>query len=485
MTSWPLARPSSHDTSAGRSSSGLRALNRLTGWPSYAAIAAGLIALQALGINAVIAAFIGLAGWAMLGPRQAIETLSLVWTVGFLNTGFFTAGARLALVESDTLLPLKWGVLLVAAGSCISRAIVRRESPPGTVVWITLFAAIACIASLVTSAFPVISVAKLVSFWLGAATVLLGFHLSRSDLAHYEEWFLGLAVALVLWNLPLLFESAMYRRQDHLFMGLFGHPQFTALVFVPLLAWLLGRFISDARTNPVVLLTALGAFAVVWPTGSRTAVFALVLSLVAAVVLRWLVERPTLRQVVAVFGRARVAVVVLIAMVAAAAYGDVVAGKVVQFIQKRPAPVAVGAEAGVWSTRRHLIDAQWRNFVREPLFGNGFGVASNLNQVRVIRNPTTGLPMGAATEKGFLPTAVLEETGVVGAALLLLALVSLYRTVALGCSFSRLWLAVTAMAVNLGESVFFSFGGVGLFLWVLIGFATIPEANSPAGRSAG
>ncbi len=82
-----------------------------------------------------------------------------------------------------------------------------------------------------------------------------------------------------------------------------------------------------------------------------------------------------------------------------------------------------------------------------------------------------GIPISASTEKGFIPTAVLEETGLIGTVFWLYFIFSLIR-LALKSNDIR-WIAMFfgCLFVNVGEAVFFSVGGIGLHLWLLIGLA--------------
>ncbi|MDE3051447.1 MAG: hypothetical protein KGJ48_16300, partial [Nitrospirota bacterium] len=83
-----------------------------------------------------------------------------------------------------------------------------------------------------------------------------------------------------------------------------------------------------------------------------------------------------------------------------------------------------------------------------------------------------GLPLSAPTEKGFLPTAILEETGILGTLCLILLLGSLIWQVSRKSDIATTWIFFTSILVNVGEMVFFSFGGLGLYIWLIMGWAT-------------
>ena len=75
--------------------------------------------------------------------------------------------------------------------------------------------------------------------------------------------------------------------------------------------------------------------------------------------------------------------------------------------------------------------------------------------------------ISAPIEKGVLPLMILGETGIVGGFVFIVFLIVFYNT----CSKKKY--AVTAtlftvfMALNLGESIFFSTSGAGGILWVM------------------
>src|SRR5262249_33043058 len=83
----------------------------------------------------------------------------------------------------------------------------------------------------------------------------------------------------------------------------------------------------------------------------------------------------------------------------------------------------------------------------------------------------TGLPLSAPVEKGFLPTAVLEETGIFGAIFFALFLFSAMRLVVRRGDIVLAWIFFTCLFVNVGEMIFFSAGGLGLYIWLLMGWA--------------
>src|SRR5690606_29287512 len=66
------------------------------------------------------------------------------------------------------------------------------------------------------------------------------------------------------------------------------------------------------------------------------------------------------------------------------------------------------------NSRGDLIRSMWVNVVEDPLWGIGFGLPSDPRQLQVALDPVSGLPIGAAVEKGVMPLAIWEELGFFG-----------------------------------------------------------------------
>lgn len=96
-----------------------------------------------------------------------------------------------------------------------------------------------------------------------------------------------------------------------------------------------------------------------------------------------------------------------------------------------------------------------------------FGVFGG--EERVVR--VFGIPLSAPAEKGFAFTAVLEETGIFGALLFYSLLLGMIRVAFKDPAPETAALMLGAVFVNFGEAVIFSPGGLGLYVWIVIGLA--------------
>jgi hypothetical protein len=120
---------------------------------------------------------------------------------------------------------------------------------------------------------------------------------------------------------------------------------------------------------------------------------------------------------------------------------------------------------------------QFSHFLESPLMGHGFGVPSS---GRFHREATEiyGIPISAPAEKGFLPTAILEETGVLGTSFFLWWLFAAFRLVCRDRSGIPASLLAAGIFVNLGEMSFFSVNSLGLLFFALISVAIAHGSQS-------
>lgn len=436
-------------------------------WAAGACMAALIWACRVPGVGSAL--YLGLSLYALLGIRQSLQALSLSVVVSFLNPALFVLGS-LAPV-------LKWLVLLCAAFRVGVDAALARWKPPRCLAFLVGFCLVVLAESLAVSYDVAVSVSKLTSFFLGAATVLLAFWRTRHLHDYWRDWFFTLYTVVLLSSLPLLASSAGFARNARGFQGILNHPQAFGAFLAPLLALVLADALSQCRRVRLVHVAALlGAYTLV-ASGARTAAAALVLGggLSLLTSLRGL-RSQILGQ--ASLLRSRLGALLLLALLSLALLRlGSLQQSVVAFLMKGGQHRSL-LEA-YDDTRGALIRTSWANFRERPTTGIGFGVASDASLLQVHRDPFMGIPIGASVEKGFLPAAVLEETGIIGAAMLLL-LISALATAVVGNrgTLYGTWVFWTCLLVNFGEMVFFSLGGLGLHVWLLIGLMALPRERT-------
>jgi hypothetical protein len=405
----------------------------------------------------VTGALIACALWALVGPRQAIQAMTLSVFIGYANPALVTFGTA-----SGALMRL---VLLAAAIRVLPLVRIKDVS----VLWpVWAFSLLAALLSAHASPAPAISLMKIVTFAVAVTTVIVAFSRVRSSaLPGLERWFWTLAVVMVaLSALTLLYPHAAFFRNGRGLQGVLNHPQALGTVLAPLVAWLLaGVLLNRSRIKPIYMVSVSGFCAVMFLTQARTAAVASALAVVVAAI-KWVLTNRKPGHA----GWGRVALVMVLGCVAVVGV-DVATGKVSTAIEKfvfKRGEHDVG-DAFLASRGGGMI-AQWQHFLDKPVTGNGFGVyADGKFPSGVVE--FMGIPISAPVEKGFVPTAVLEETGLFGGLLFVTMLFVLGRIIWRTQDYRGLAMFAACLAVNLGEAVILAPGGVGLLIWLFIGRA--------------
>jgi hypothetical protein len=136
-----------------------------------------------------------------------------------------------------------------------------------------------------------------------------------------------------------------------------------------------------------------------------------------------------------------------------------------------------------YASRGGGVVTQWRNFLQQPLVGNGFGVyADGKFPSGVVE--FAGIPISAPIEKGFLPTAILEEGGILGGAAMAFLILWLSRHAWRNADLRWRAMYVACLGMNIGECVFLAPGGIGMFDWLLLGLALNGYRAIPVTESA-
>lgn len=382
-----------------------------------------------------------------LATNEAIVPKNALWTVGRLAI-IFVCCARFAIDLSHS----------------------RRSflSQPYFVT-LALFVAVAAVCSLVSGYFPHIALLKLVSFSVGLTAVLGGIEAVRDRDVDLTAWLIAIVGVVAISGSLMLASGRGYGLLDDgtslpFFKGPFLHANscgpYSALLGVLLFStWLFtprrGRWICLALLVPLLCF--------IWLSKSRTGGFSFVAGLFIMLALtympaarRYLPARLNMSRGTLLVAAALIAMVVV--MVELASFGAVTEG-LRGFLFKYGADVETGS---ILSSRQQVMEFTWRSFLQRPVFGLGFGVAMSeyfINNASIWTAPV---------EKGFLPLAVLEEVGILGAgpfAMFVLALVgSLWRRRnAVGLA-----MLLTYLVTNLGEVTFFSLAGWGLLGWMIV-----------------
>ncbi|HKK17784.1 MAG TPA: hypothetical protein VJ952_03800, partial [Opitutales bacterium] len=135
--------------------------------------------------------------------------------------------------------------------------------------------------------------------------------------------------------------------------------------------------------------------------------------------------------------------------------------------------------AKMFESRIELISRSWNVFLEHPIMGINFGTDLSAG---FIANASL---FTAPTEKGFILTAILEETGIIGASIFWAFIIAFYAYYFKRANIMALSMMTVFLLLNLGEMMFFALGGMGLFCWCMLGAGISLGDRCLEGPSAG
>ncbi len=389
---------------------------------------------------------------ALLGlvANQAIVTKTAVWTVAR-----FIVPAACFLRYSIDLQRLRY--------SLFSR---------GYFIALTAFIVVAGVLTVLADYFVAVALLKLTSFLIGSYAVLSAVQVLQLRKSDITEWCVTVALVIVVLGVATLLVGIGYNGKGMLpnmpsfFNGPFYHSNCLGPIAAMVVVYLVQVIIFGNYRNRwlcVVLAACLVWF--MYLTKSRTSFAALIAGILCTVSLSFVLTRRGMVRLR--MGVSRVAIVCcLVASVLGVILVDLSTGQtlsqaVVDFVNKGGRSETIDMNQ-VIASRQALVDFGWNNFLESPYIGIGFEVSKTQAFVE------TATLFYAPIEKGFLPLAVLEETGLIGATFFTIFLLSYLAYSAGSLNIPGITMFVTFLAVNCGEAMFFAMGGHGALGWLLM-----------------
>lgn len=402
--------------------------------------------------------------WCLQNVRKAIEGLSLAWLLTMLNPGIFSLSTEAGI--------LRWLPIFASWLTILRLAFFhnKRVQVSKTVTWLGIYATVMILVSLFSSQIVEVSVFKIISFFLGTSIILIAFELEKENKAYWNLWFIALFKSTLYLSIPFLFLGVGYFINGVGFQGILDHPQ----TFGPVVAFLLGWYIAveyPRQNTPIFFwITVIIGIISVLASQSRTAILVPVGGLFIAMIIALL--KTGLKSIGLTKKRfIGVMIAVGMALIYFIINFNIVTDTVNDFLIKRGQD---SFEQSFEESRGFLIEQSMNNFYENPYMGIGFGLSSEPSTMNISRDPLFGLPIGATAEKGFLPSAILEETGIIGAILFIIVLASVFRSILSKEEiFAPLFIVIGAILLNVGEATLLSIGGNGLLLWLLIGYTRL------------
>jgi hypothetical protein len=421
----------------------------------FAVGAAALAASSAVG-TAVLA---GCVVAALVSPLRAIQALTVATLVAYGNP---------AIIEQSPAVGVLLRLVLLCA---IVRVVPTLRASDLRLLWpVWLFSLVEALSSLQTSPAVAISMMKVLEFSSGVTAVLIAYnHIKPPELASLQRWVITISVTVVGLSALTLLKPSVAFGSDGGLQGLLNQPQALGIFMAPFAAWAIaGALLMRRRATRLELWIGLALLALIVLSKARTAGFGVMSGVLAVIAGRALARR---RVGQAALGRPVlicVSACVLLAVVAVAtgSVSKIVTG----YLYKGSLGHADNLNQAFYASRGGGALAEWDDFLRKPWLGNGFGVYPDGRFPSGVQT-FDGIPISAPVEKGFLPTAILQEGGVLGAALLSLVVGSLSRRAWRNTDLRWRAMFIACLGINVGECVLMSPGGIGMFDWLLLGLA--------------
>lgn len=345
------------------------------------------------------------------------------------------------------------------------------------------FGFVCTVLSLLSRYYLSVSLLKLFTFILGAYTLLLAAHIYRQIGTSLACWFTSISYFIIVCSVYAYMSGIGYVTHGMLseiggttgISGITGHPQSLGTLTALMVVFCLSLYVfSPYRLRWVAGLAILPLLALGYASAARTGFLAAILAILFALLLIFLPRhtspkrRLTNVSPIQAFG-------IILAIGSCLIFVDLVRDGVVrkqveEFLLKAVRTQTTEVDFSVdevLSSRTNLIRFSWNNFIQSPITGIGFGTSYD----PYFQEKATLFT--APVEKGFLPTALLEETGIPG---------TVFFMFFIGLVCHYLWSArnligmvvlIAVLLINLGEVNIFSLGGLGLVSWCIIASAII------------
>ena len=428
------------------------------------------IAIAALAASPAVGAAVlgGCIAAALIGPVQAIQALMVATLVAYGNPHIIKPA------------PAEGVLLRLVLLAAIIRLVPTMRGSDLRLVWpVWLFSVAEAFSSLQESPAVLISLMKVAELFCGVTAVLIAYnHVKPSQLAGLHRWLITLGLTVIGLSGLTLMRPGLALGGDGGLQGLLNQPQALGIFMAPFAAWALaGVLLMRRRATRLELWIGLLIGALIILSKARTAGFGAGVGVMVVLMSRVIGRRR--------LGQAKLGKAVLVAALACGVLAVLAAttGQVskiaTDFAYKGSVGKAQNLDQAFYASRGGSAIGEWNDFLQKPLLGNGFGVYPD-GEFPAGVVYFDGIPISAPIEKGFLPTAILQEGGALGGGLLTLVIALLCRRAWRNTDLRWRAMFVACLAINAGECVFMSPGGIGMFDWLLLSLAMFSYRTNPA-----
>ena len=299
-----------------------------------------------------------------------------------------------------------------------------------------------------------ISGLKFISFFYGILCLRLSFEYSFKDKTYWTNWFQCFFIAVLILSYLIFFTELGFLRNGRGFQGIFNHPQVMGVMGGIMAVWFLYYQQTSGKIFPLFL--AFMALILVFISLARIGL----LIIFGAWIIHWISMIIKKKSFNLNHSPISFLIISLIIFVFVLLFWEDSWIWLRNFFLKRT--IELSLTESFWESRGRLITSSLSGFKEFPLTGIGLGVGIDSESAQNIM----GIPVSFPIEKGFMPTALLEEFGILGTLTTIIFLIILLKSIS--ASFELLFWST--LLINFGEYIFFSMGGLGLIQWILIIF---------------
>lgn len=317
------------------------------------------------------------------------------------------------------------------------------------------------------SPYKILSFTKLIQFLLAAVTGIVAFQKSNRDSNYWFGFFFSFYLVIILGSLVSFFLPGVAYAVNNLgFQGVTNHPQTFGVFIAPFIVMTFYKIKDGGKTSYLMIFLFIVCLTLSFLSLSRTSFFAALLGIVSVPLVN--IGTATLSKTKVIVSAMFVGLAVGIVMVSG--FGGAILANFNNFISKWEKNSDI--EEVYSKSRGGLVETQMENFRNHPITGIGFQMPSgNAEDLSITYDPIFNLPIGASIEKGNIYTSILEELGLIGAVLFTIFFGQIILKVRKNRTGYTMALVLTIFFTNFSEASLFSSGGIGLFLWLLIGFS--------------
>ncbi len=415
-------------------------------------------------------AFGGLILYSLVSPAAALRSLFLTWLFlsinpGLADQGNFAAPARFIIIFSSAL-SVFGRVLLHRTGTAINQpAKTALAATTGLSVFLIIH-------SYAFSPLPEVSILKVFAWTLAVTTITLAWGcMSPNNRIAVAREFLFALLLVAVCSLTLVFSGTGFLRNGTGFQGILNHPQVFGPAMGFLFTWSATRLLERKRVTWAGMATVALSAVLMFRSECRSAGIAALFSVVISLGIFTMSSLGARKTFLPSLSSPRIVVAIAGILILGAIRYDLLLKGANYFISKSGRANVTGLVDAFGQSRGGLVDREWSNVETYPWTGIGFGIDSiSPSRMDIVKDPIFSLPIYAPVEKGVLPLAILEETGIPG-----FTLFAAWLTTLLYCSFqngpSCFALALCVVLSNLGEAILFSPGGLGLLALLLLMYA--------------